>query len=159
MTINAESTAPNSAVRNGKLPNNDGKKIMDKTTKKNAPALIPKVPGDARGFFVNVCKIAPDTAKAPPANIPMTSRGSRKDTTISCILPSTHTSFNNWEAVNSACPCVKWMMESTKRRKKPPVNVTKDLFNLLILTINKSPTFVEFGLQMFQLIKVHHITM
>ena len=53
-TIKEESTAPNRAVMNGNPPTKPGKKMVEITTKKNAPAFMPKVPGDANGLFVKV---------------------------------------------------------------------------------------------------------
>ena len=57
--------------KTGNYQENDGKKIIETTTKKYAPALIPSVLADANGLFVNVCKTAPATASAPPAKIPI----------------------------------------------------------------------------------------
>ncbi|MNN72224.1 hypothetical protein D3C81_1882390 [compost metagenome] len=56
------------------------------TTKKLAPALIPRIPGDARGFRVRVCMMAPATAKLLPTTAAIKARGRRVVRMIICSI-------------------------------------------------------------------------
>ncbi|MNP83790.1 hypothetical protein D3C76_1828370 [compost metagenome] len=56
------------------------------TTKKLAPALIPRIPGEARGFRVRVCMIAPATAKLLPTTAAIKALGRRVVRMIICSI-------------------------------------------------------------------------
>ncbi|MNH36481.1 hypothetical protein D3C79_972740 [compost metagenome] len=50
---------------------------MAKTTAKPAPALMPKIPGEANGFFVKVCISTPVIANEAPTQLAIRALGIR----------------------------------------------------------------------------------
>jgi hypothetical protein len=54
---------------------------MPTTTARDAPALMPRIPGSASGLRATPCRAAPAEARAAPTSSPTTVRGTRESTT------------------------------------------------------------------------------
>src|SRR5699024_4540319 len=73
-TVTAAIPAIKNAIHIKRISEKTDKKTDEKTTKNNAPAFIPNMLGEAKGFLVNACINAPAIARLDPITVAITAR-------------------------------------------------------------------------------------
>ncbi|MNV99055.1 hypothetical protein D3C71_1943730 [compost metagenome] len=96
--------APTKAIQTILVIVNDEPKVARPITINNtAPELIPKIDGEASGFFVSTCMIAPAIARLAPTIAAINARGTRVLVRMRCSLEPSNCVYASHKSLIPNC--------------------------------------------------------